>query len=437
MGFFNRNSHLIEELAESKKLCESGHDLVNALSSSMAMIEFTPDGDILTANQNFLSTMQYELNQIVGHHHSLFCSKKLAASDEYKRMWRDLGNGKAIKGEFMRINSQGNEIWLAASYCPVLNKEAQVTKIVKIASNVTETVQTMHELNAQVNAVSRSMATIEFDTKGNILLANDNFLQTMGYSESELEGQHHRIFCSQELANSEEYRQFWQRLNSGEFTSGTFQRVNKQGETMWLEATYNPIFDAQGKLYKIMKFATDNTAHIEANKRTSEIAYESSMTTERISQQGNDIVNEAIQAMKHVAEGLQTAASSIDSLSKQSEQISNIVNTITGIADQTNLLALNAAIEAARAGEQGRGFAVVADEVRQLAGRTSKSTAEIDGVVQENNQLASAAVQSMEEIVKRSQEGMTLIQQTGEVITEISTSTKEMVNIVSQLSKTS
>ena len=436
MRFFNKNNHLIEKLEQSNKQYEASQDLIKALSSSMAMIEFTPNGDILTANQNFLATMQYELNQIVGRHHSMFCPKELVASAEYKDVWRDLGKGKAIKGEFMRINSQGKKIWLAASYCPIVNSQGQVTKIVKIASDVTETVQTMHELNAQAKAVSRSMATIEFDTNGNILLANDNFLQTMGYSATELEGQHHRIFCSQELSNSEEYRQFWLKLNAGEFLSGTFERVNKQGNTMWLEATYNPIFDAQGKLYKVMKFATDNTAFIETNRQTSEVAYESSMNTDRISQRGNKIVNDAIQAMKHVTAGLQTAASSIDSLSSQSEQISKIVDTITAIADQTNLLALNAAIEAARAGEQGRGFAVVADEVRQLAGRTSKSTAEIDGVVKENNQLASAAVKSMQEIVDRSQEGMALIQQTGEAITEISVSTKEMVNIVSQLSKT-
>lgn len=436
MGFFNKNNHLIEELEQSKKQCNATHDLIKALSSSMAMIEFTPSGDILTANQNFLDTMQYDLNQIVGRHHSMFCPKELVASKEYKDVWRDLAAGKAIKGEFMRINSQGKKIWLAASYCPFVNSQGQVSKIVKIASDVTETVQTMHELNAQAKAVSRSMATIEFDPNGNILLANDNFLQTMGYSTTELEGQHHRIFCSKELSSSEEYRQFWLKLNNGEFLSGTFERVNKQGDKMWLEATYNPIFDTHGKLYKVMKFATDNTAFIEANRQTSEIAYESSMNTDRISQRGNKIVNDAIQAMKHVTAGLQTAASSIDSLSSQSEQISKIVDTITAIADQTNLLALNAAIEAARAGEQGRGFAVVADEVRQLAGRTSKSTAEIDGVVKKNNQLASAAVKSMQEIVDRSQEGMALIQQTGEAITEISVSTKEMVNIVSQLSKT-
>jgi methyl-accepting chemotaxis protein len=436
MGIFKNTRALSEQLAQSTQQCQAMEDLVNAFSKSMAIIEFSPNGDILSANENFLSTMGYESNQVIGRHHSIFCPKELVASAEYKEIWRKLASGEAIKGEFMRVTSDGKEIWLAASYCPVIDSQGHVTKVVKIASEVTKTVQSMHELRAQVNAISRSMATIEFDINGNILHANDNFLQTMGYTAAELEGQHHRIFCNKELTASEEYRQFWQKLNSGEYMSGTFQRINKQGENLWLEATYNPIFDPQGKLYKIIKFATDNTVNIEANKRTGEVAYESSINTDRISERGNKIVNEAIQAMQVVADELKTAASSIDSLSNQSEQISNIVNTISAIADQTNLLALNAAIEAARAGEQGRGFAVVADEVRLLAGRTSKSTAEIDGVVKVNNQLASEAVKSMQEIVDRSQEGMALIQQTGEAITEISASTKEMVNIVSQLSKT-
>jgi methyl-accepting chemotaxis protein len=435
MGFFKNDKQLAEQLDALEKQAKTNHNLIDALSKSMAMIEFSPSGQILTANQNFLDAMHYNLEQIVGQHHKMFCTKELVQSNEYRDVWLALGKGTPIKGEFMRITGQGKEIWLSASYCPVIDSTGKVTKVVKIASDVTNTIQSMHELKAQMTAVSRSMAIIEFDINGTILKANDNFLQTMGYSADEIHGQHHRMFCTQALANSDEYHQFWQKLHNGEFLKGTFERVNSKGGTVWLDAIYNPLFDINGKLYKIMKFAIDNTESIEANRQTNEVAYESSMHTDKMSQQGSEIVNKAIQEMLKVTEGLSASAANIDSLSSQSDQISNIVNTISAIADQTNLLALNAAIEAARAGEQGRGFAVVADEVRQLAGRTSKSTAEIEGVVKENNALASAAVKSMEDIVKRSQEGMSLIQQTGETINDISASTKEMVNVVKRLSK--
>ena len=435
MGFFSKNNHLVDELAESLKQKQKHEALIDAFSLSMAIIEFTPDGKILTANDNFLQTMEYKLSDIVGKHHSMFCSADLVKSQEYKTVWQDLGNGKAIQGEFLRITRSGRNIWLAASYCPVLDQDGQVEKVVKIASDVSASIQSMHELKSQTEAVSRSMATIEFDLSGKILKANDNFYQTMGYTESEIVGQHHRIFCSSELANSQEYRDFWQRLNKGEFVGGRFKRLAKDGATVWLDATYNPIFDTEGKLYKVIKFATDHTRMVEAAKNTSELVYKSSVNTDELSKKGNNIVNEAIDAMQKVSAGLINAASRIDSLSNQSEQISNIVNTITAIADQTNLLALNAAIEAARAGEQGRGFAVVADEVRLLAGRTNKSTAEIDEVVKENNQLSNEAVKSMQEIVELAEKGMSLIQKTGETISEISDGTREMVEVVSNISE--
>ena len=196
MNFFNKNSGLVEELAQCKQQCEASENLIKAFSRSMAIIEFSPSGDILKANENFLVTMGYEQNQIVDKHHSIFCTQELVASAEYKEGWRKLASGQATEGQFKRVTNQGKEIWLAASYCPVLDNQGHVTKVVKIAADVSRTVHAMHDLKAQVNAVSRAMATIEFDTQGNILTANDNFLQTTGYTAAELEGQHHRIFWS-------------------------------------------------------------------------------------------------------------------------------------------------------------------------------------------------------------------------------------------------
>lgn len=434
MGFFN-NKALEQQLLASQTQQKAAEATLLAINTTMAVIEFSPKGEILDANAHFLKIMEYEKSQIVGKHHSIFCLKSLVNSSEYKEVWHDLANGKAITGEFRRITKSGKALWLSASYMPVFNENDQVIKVVKIAADITDSITKLHQLDSRCTAVSRSMAMIEFDLDGNILEANDNFLQVMGYSGSEIMGKHHRIFCSAKLASSDEYRRFWQKLNKGEFIGGSFERFNKQGESVWLQATYNPIFDLEGKLIKVIKFAVDTTQSVATTKRIGELAYKSSTKTDKISQDGLHIVNDTIQSMAQVTESLRTAAARIDSLSKQSEQISNIVNTITAIADQTNLLALNAAIEAARAGEQGRGFAVVADEVRQLAGRTSKSTAEIDEVVKQNNLLAAQAVKSMEEIVTRANDGMVLIEKTGNAIEEIGSGTKELVQVVEQLFK--
>jgi methyl-accepting chemotaxis protein len=337
-----------------------------------------------------------------------------------------------IKGEFQRITKSGDDIWLAASYCPVKNESGQVDRIVKIASDVTQTTTSMHELKSRSDAMQRSMAVIELGLDGSIIRSNDNFQQTMGYSSNELSSMHHRDFCEPTYAKSNEYRDLWRRLNNGEFVSGKFERVNKQGKRVWLEATYNPIFDTGGTLCKVIKFATCITKTVNESVESGRIACDSLMKTDNMAKNGLEVVGQAMKAMAQVSSDLSNAASNINSLSKQSEQISNIVNTITSIADQTNLLALNAAIEAARAGDQGRGFAVVADEVRQLAGRTSQSTAEIDEVVRENNSLAEQAVKSMEHIVSQAKESVELVEKTGIVIDEISSDTKEILSLVQQ-----
>lgn len=433
-SFFNKAELLNDQLQLLQLECSSLKSTIAAFSDTLAMIEFLPDGQIVTANQNFLNVMGYGLSALVGKHHSLFCDSATKKSSEYAGFWKALASGQSSQGRFLRLSKNGGEVWLEASYCPVKDTNGKVTKIIKIASDITEQVIKNQELQSQSEAVSRSMATIEFSPDGKIIVANQNFLDTMGYSMEELLGKHHKIFCGKDVATSPAYREFWQKLNKGEFYSGKIHRLNKQGEKVWLEATYNPIFDSKGRLYKVVKFASDITEAINNSQRTSELVQKSCAETNDISLKGKNKVGQAIDAMSSISNGLSGASENINSLSEQSGQISNIVNTITAIADQTNLLALNAAIEAARAGEQGRGFAVVADEVRQLAARTSRSTAEIDDVVKRNNQFASSAVKAMEKIVTDSSIGTTLIQEAGEVIDEIELSTKKMVGMVATMS---
>jgi len=432
---FHRKSDLVE-IQRTRQALSGTQAKLAAISRSMAMIEFAPDGTILDANERFCQAMGYSADELRGKHHRLFCEPGYAQTAEYQQLWRELGQGKAISGTFERLDKAGREVWLEASYMPVLDEQRQVTSVIKVAADISQRVVQEHESESLLKAIGRSMAVIEFTPQGRVIKANQNFLDTMGYRLDEVVGRHHGLFCLPQERESAEYREFWASLNRGEYHSHRFERINKQGQMVYLEASYNPIFDSKGRLYKVVKFASDITRQVCTQQTAADAAHASSMQTDACARKGTEVVQQTVQVIEQISHELNEAARSIDAVSKQSDVIGQIVLTIRGIADQTNLLALNAAIEAARAGDHGRGFAVVADEVRNLAARTSKATLEIVDVVRQNHDLSLLAVASMQSSLSRTGHGVALANEAGTVIMEIQQGSRHVVDAISQISST-
>jgi len=245
-----------------KKLVAAGdlEAVYQALDRVQAIIEFDLDGIVIGANENFLSTFGYDLDEVVGKHHRMFCEPGYAASPEYAEFWQKLGRGEYDAAEFKRLGKGGKEIWLRASYNPVLDKSGKVIRVVKFATDVTASKLRTAELQGKVRAIDRVQAVVEFELDGTVITANENFLSTFGYDLDEVVGKHHRMFCEPDYAASPEYAEFWQKLGRGEYAAAEFKRLGKGGNAIWLQASYNPILDADDRPIKVVKFATDVTA---------------------------------------------------------------------------------------------------------------------------------------------------------------------------------
>ena len=405
---------------------------IAAIARAQAVIEFNLDGTIITANDNFLAAVGYSLAEIQGKHHSMFVAPAERDSGPYRAFWVSLNRGEFQSAEYKRFGKGGKEIWILASYNPILDDTGKPFKVVKFASDVSEQKLSTANFAGQIEAIGKSQAVIEFDMEGKVLIANENFLGALGYSLAEIQGKHHSMFMPHNQRGSETYRAFWANLNRGEFQSGEYQRLGKGGREIWIQASYNPIRDLNGKPYKVVKYASDTTDQVLARMRGEKVRGMMESVAAG-AEELNASVREISEAMAKSKETAMTAVGRVEvadqqaqRLTEAAESMTSIVQLIGDITGQINLLALNATIESARAGEAGRGFAVVASEVKNLANQAKQATDKIGAEIGNLNGISVDVVEALNSIKKAIQDVSEYVTSTAAAVEEQSAVTSEM-----------
>ncbi len=432
------NRHLKAKLAEREVDLAQAMQLLGLLDQAGIALRLDADNRVIESNAAFAAALGYAHTEIIGKQLSQLVPGYVSQLPCFQAYAKAVAKGVPVRDDYRFLRADGSLAWLRLTWHPMRSAEGTLQQVVGYGSDVSVEVSLSRENQALLDALLRSNASIQFDLTGKVLDANQEFLSAMGYSLSQVVGQHHRLFCDPDYVASPAYAEFWRTLNAGQFVRGRFKRVDSRGREVWLEASYNPVNDAEGKLVRVVKFAsviTDQVLRENEVKRAAQTALEVSNSTDLSASEGASVVDQAVSTMQSVSQQMQSAAVTIEALGKQSVVISSIVQTIGGIASQTNLLALNAAIEAARAGEQGRGFAVVADEVRQLAARTSKATEEIVGVVAQNQTLASQAIVEIENSQSSAALGLSFASQAGASISDIKEGARRVVQAISQVNQ--
>jgi methyl-accepting chemotaxis protein len=427
------NGHLKKQLEEQAAELSRLRQFAEQMSATKLSITLDPEFRIAKVNQKFAKTLGQTVEQLQGRAMAEIVPSYVKTLPCFHNFRAAVAKLAPISDQYRYLHADGSLVWLHVDWYPIQNEQGTLLHIHGFASEVTKELQQSKENEAFIEALLRSTAVIQFNLDGTIVSANQQFLQGTGYSLKQIVGKHHRMFCTPEEASSQQYKAFWEKLNRGEYVADRFKRIDSQGRDVWLEASYNPVYDAEGNLCKVVKFAsvvTDQVAREIEVREAASIAYDVSRQTDTSAERGAIVVKDTVATMQRVAKEVESATQGIEALGQQSQLISSMVQTIGGIAAQTNLLALNAAIEAARAGEQGRGFAVVADEVRQLAGRTSAATEEIVSVVQKNQALVDEAVRDMASSREQAAAGLALANQAGAVIVEIQDGAKQVVEAV-------
>ncbi|WP_028229133.1 methyl-accepting chemotaxis protein [Paraburkholderia ferrariae] len=392
-----------------------------ALNRVQAVIEFDMQGIILHANDNFLATVGYTLDEVRGKHHRMFCDPDYAGSESYRQFWEKLGRGEFDRGEYRRLGKGGREVWINASYNPVIGEDGRAYKVIKFATDVTAIKQQHAEYEGRLRAIDKAQAVIEFDTGGNVLQANQNFLDTFGYRFEEIAGKHHRLFCEEAYTSSPGYGEFWARLNRGEFDSGRYKRIARGGRVVWIQATYNPIFDVNGRLYKVVKFAIDVTAQVDLEESVKRRAQDDQRKVERLLAVVNRAASGDLTGMVDVegAEPIDQLAAGIKGMmSDLSGVIGKVVESAGTFKDSSQDIA-------ARADTVAGGAQLLGATVEEMNASIEELTASINSIADNSrgaDQLAKDTQQEAErgaKAVTRSIEAMELINRSSEDIGEI------------------
>src|SRR5450830_891324 len=392
-----------------------------ALDKAQALIEFNLDGTVLHANENFLRTLGYGLEEVVGRHHSMFCEPDYVRSPAYQEFWAKLGRGEEDHAQYRRFAKGGRDVWIDASYNPVFDADGRLYKVVKFAIDITAYKVRANEHAGLVNAMDKSQAVVEFDMAGHVINANENFLAVMGYELSDIQGEHHRVFCEDDYAASLEYRKFWQKLNRGEFDCGRYKRIGNNGKVVWIQASYNPILDLTGKPYKVVKFATDVTDQV-----LLEALVEQKATAERLK------VATLLEQVERAARGDLTVAidtsgdQPIDQLAAgMAKMIGDLRGVIAQVVSEAGKLSSSAGAIAERSCVLAGGSQALGATVEQMNASVDGLTESITTIAREAQQASdlAQATQAEAEVgvkaVARSIDSMALINQSSEDIGEI------------------
>jgi methyl-accepting chemotaxis protein len=361
----------------------------------------------------------------------MFVEESYAASPEYAEFWKKLRKGDFDRGEYRRIAKGGKTVWLLASYNPVFDAQGKLLEIVKFATDVTAEKLRTSDSQGQIDAIHRVQGVIEFDLQGIILTANPIFLNLMGYRLEEVVGKHHSIFVEPGHEATQEYREFWANLRAGRPDARVYKRFGKHGKQVWIQASYNPILDVDGRPWKVVKFAADLTEIINQTETTQTTAHTVATATEEMSaaiaeiSRNMDLSRGATQEIRRVASESGAEASHLVTSVKAMEKIATLIRSIAG---QVNMLALNATIEAARAGEAGKGFAVVAGEVKNLSNQTAHATDEIGKEISSVQAIASRVAESI-------QQTMSGVAQVEQYVGSTATAMEEQTSVTREISE--